>query len=188
MPRSHLPRLLLAFVLVSLLCTVPAATAAAKPCTSENLMPDAGNTSQIRHATRCLLNKERKRRGRRALAASGALTDAAQSYAAQMVRDSFFDHVSPAGSTLLSRIRRSTDYLADAARYTLGENLAWGSGELATPRQTVIAWMRSPGHRRNILDRRFREAGFGVAAGMPGSGISGSATTYANVFGQRVRR
>ncbi len=185
MPRSHLPRLLLAFVLVSLLCTVPAATAAAKPCASENLMPDAGNLTQIRHATRCLLNKERKRHGRRALAASRELRGAAQSYAEQMVRDRFFDHVSPGGTTLLSRIRGTTGYLADKVGYSLGENLAWGSGELATPRQTVIAWMRSPGHRRNILDKRFRHIGVGVAVGAPTDTGGVPAATYTTEFGRR---
>ena len=185
MVRSLPSRLLLALVLVSLLCTVPAAPAAAKPCANQNLMPSQDNIPQIRSATLCLINKERTRRGRRALRASGHLRNAAQSYSEQMVRESFFDHVTPGGTTLLSRIRRTTGYLVDAVRYSLGENLAWGSGELATPRQTVIAWMRSPGHRRNMLDKRFRHVGVGVAIGAPTNVDGMPAATYTTEFGRR---
>ena len=32
--------------------------------------------------------------------------------------------------------------------WSIGENLAWGAGALATPGRIVNAWMRSPGHRR----------------------------------------
>ena len=64
----------------------------------------------------------------------------------------------------------------------LGENLAWGTGALATPRSIMQAWMNSAGHRQNILNREFREFGVGVAAGNP-SARDGLGATYANEFG-----
>ncbi|MGD9694480.1 MAG: CAP domain-containing protein [Thermoleophilia bacterium] len=45
-----------------------------------------------------------------------------------------------------------------------GENLAQTSTCSAAAARTVVnAWLRSPGHRRNLLDRRFRLVGIGVA-------------------------
>jgi uncharacterized protein YkwD len=102
-----------------------------------------------------------------------------------MVRDNFFDHVAPGGSTMLGRVRASS-YLRGTRSWALGENLAWGTGELATPARTVDAWMRSEGHRRNILDRSFREIGIGVSVGAPVD-VSAAlpAATYATEFGSR---
>ena len=56
---------------------------------------------------------------------------------------------------------------ATSRSWSVGENLAWGTGVLATPRATVRAWMHSPDHRANLLDRRFADVGIGVAAGAP---------------------
>jgi uncharacterized protein YkwD len=66
----------------------------------------------------------------------------------------------------------------------VGENIAWGSQELATPRSIVNGWMHSPGHRANILNRRFREIGIGVSRGAPEPGFD-RAATYATDFGAR---
>ncbi|MEO5711249.1 MAG: CAP domain-containing protein, partial [Nocardioidaceae bacterium] len=41
-----------------------------------------------------------------------------------------------------------------------GENLAWGT---ASARTTVARWMRSPGHRKNLLDGSFTRLGVGAA-------------------------
>ena len=59
---------------------------------------------------------------------------------------------------------------------------------LATPRATVRAWMHSPDHRANLLDRRFADVGIGVAEGAPialGAGELGG--TYVTDFGRRRR-
>jgi uncharacterized protein YkwD len=62
------------------------------------------------------------------------------------------------------------------------------SGDLATPRQSVVAWLNSPGHRRNMLNRKFRDIGIGITIGAP-EDISGQpAATYATEFGTRSFR
>ena len=102
-----------------------------------------------------------------------------------MVSDRFFDHVAPGGSTMLGRVR-ATSYLRGARGWALGENLAWGTGSLATPAKTVDAWMNSAGHRRNILDRSFKEIGIGVSLGAPVEVSAAQvAATYATEFGAR---
>jgi uncharacterized protein YkwD len=45
-----------------------------------------------------------------------------------------------------------------------GENIAWGSGGLATPASVFEMWMHSPGHRRNILGP-YRDTGIGLRVG-----------------------
>jgi uncharacterized protein YkwD len=42
---------------------------------------------------------------------------------------------------------------------TIGENLAWGTGVLGTPSRTLVAWLGSPPHRRNLLGPGWREVG-----------------------------
>lgn len=41
----------------------------------------------------------------------------------------------------------------------LGENIAYGM----TPTEAVAAWMKSEGHRANILEKRYTEIGIGIA-------------------------
>ncbi|MEY2443389.1 MAG: hypothetical protein QOJ46_2815 [bacterium] len=148
-------------------------------------MPASDNGATLRSATLCLVNAERTARGLVPLSSNAQLGKAAQNYSQAMVRERFFDHVSPNGSTLLSRVRRGTAYLRGARRYALGENIAWGSGEYASPQETVKGWMESPGHRANILNRRFRHIGVGIAQGAPEDAQGMPAATYTTDFGQR---
>ena len=178
--RCVLPALALAAVLV-----LPAGASAA--CRGAQLHPTAKNAGAVRHATLCLLNRQRARYGLPRLREQHALRKAAARYSKLMVRRGFFSHVSPSGSTMVSRVR-STSYLRGVRSWSLGENLAWGAGSAATPAKIVRAWMRSPGHRRNILDGSFREIGIGVVRGAPRrAGAARAAATYTTEFGHRRR-
>jgi uncharacterized protein YkwD len=127
----------------------------------------------------CLVNGERTSRGLTALRAAQPLRLAAARYSHQMVAGSFFDHVSPSGSTLSSRVR-----LTGYRGRTLGENIGWGTGSLATPVEIVRAWMASPPHRAVMLNRRYREGGVGVASGSP-MGAPGPGATFVLDVGTR---
>jgi uncharacterized protein YkwD len=95
-----------------------------------------------------------------------------------MVRKGFFQH-----GNFVARIL-NTRYVTRRQAWSLGENIAWGTGSLGTPAQTVRAWMRSPGHRANILSRRFRDIGIGIALGAPAEvHASAGAATYTTDFG-----
>ena len=162
--------------------------AAAGGCENAELMPDRANVTQVKKATLCLLNAERRSHGLGRLRSDGRLAEAARRFSAQMVSERFFDHVSPSGSTLTDRVR-ATSYLRGRVRsWSLGENLAWGAGKRATPRSIVAAWMNSPGHRANILDKRFRHIGIGVVTGAPADTRGQAAATYTTDFGFRARR
>ena len=47
---------------------------------------------------------------------------------------------------------------------SIAENIAFGQPSVAS---VNLAWMKSPGHRRNILHRNFRFVGFGKAGASP---------------------
>lgn len=168
--------------------TVPATASAAAPCANAGLVPSATNVAQVKTATLCLLNVERRSHRLAPLSANGQLAKTAQSFSANMVRQHFFDHVSPGGSTLSSRVRGTTYLRGNLRTWSLGENIAWGSSDLATPRQIVRSWMHSAGHRHNILQRSFRHIGVGVAIGAPEDVGTEPAATYTTDFGSRVLR
>jgi uncharacterized protein YkwD len=167
--------------LVALALTTAPATAAS--CANADLQPTKANLAKVRTATLCLLNAERKKQGRSALKSNAKLAGAGNRFARSMVTGRFFDHVSPSGSTPEQRIK-ATGYTNGARSWAIGENIAWGSGSLATPRNTVRGWMKSPPHKANILSRNFDEIGIGVAYGAPQRGV-GQAATYATEFGAR---
>ena len=177
------PRTLVLCGFVAVVFSVVPEKASATGCALGSLPPREESNRSAVNATVCLINLARAHRGLRPLRLNGRLTLAARRHSNDMVRRGYFSHWSLSGSTPLSRIRR-TGYLRGARRYLVGENIAWGSGARATPESIVRAWMRSPGHRANILRRRFRSVGVGIAAGAPPSGVL-HAATYTNTFGRR---
>lgn len=153
-------------------------------CANESALPATDNLPQIRKATLCLVNKQRAKRHLKPFVAQPTLGGVANRFAAELVAEHFFDHTSPTGTTMLERIK-GTSYLKGAvSRWWVGENIAYGTGSLATPKAIVNAWMHSAGHRANILDSHFREIGLGVALGSP-DGPDGA--TYVHDFGRRMR-
>jgi len=172
-------------MLACMALALPSAASAATPCPDAEIMPTKTNSGKVRAATLCLINQERTSRGLSQLRSSRHLQKAATRYSQLMVAQRFFGHVSPSGSTLVKRVRKGTKYLRGARSWALGENLAWGSGRFATPASTVVAWMNSPGHRRNILTRRFRHIGIGIATGAPVATNGLKAATYTTDFGRR---
>ena len=176
-------------VSLSALCALGAAiaptAAAAGPCANADAAPAKGSTPATRAATLCLLNQERAAHNLRPLRSHKRLRVAALRHSAHMARRNFFDHTTPSGTSMTDRIKGS-GYTRGARGWAIGENIAWGAGQLATPRQIVAAWMRSPGHRANILNGSFREIGIGVALGAPVRiAASTPGATYTTDFGVR---
>ena len=165
-------------VAVSAFAVAPAVAAAAT-CAGADRVPTASNDKRATHATLCLLNAERRSRGLRPLRRDAKLTRAALGHARDMVAKRYFDHDSRSGATFIHRIKR-TGWTKARRSYTMGENIAWGGGHLASPRSIVRGWMKSSGHKANILARDFRYVGIGIAHGAP-TGDSGA--TYATDFG-----
>lgn len=150
-------------------------------CPNVDVAPSAESVAVVAGATLCLLNGERADQGLAPLAANDKLDSAAAAYAQDLVAGSYFSHTGRDGSDVLDRIKR-TGYIRDDRAWRVGENLAWGTGALATPASIVRAWMNSPGHRENILNAHYREIGVGVVPGNPAR-PDGAGGTYATAFG-----
>jgi len=155
---------------------------AAAECPDADLDPDATNLGRIRTAILCLHNQIRAERGLPTLRTNKRLRKAAVGHSRDMVTNDYFEHTTPSGVTMVDRILRAHYVRADRG-WSLGENLAWGTGTYATPRGAVDAWMNSEGHRENILRRAYREVGIGVVIGVPST--DGIGATYTLDFGVR---
>jgi uncharacterized protein YkwD len=174
-----------AVAVAGVLAAMVGAAPAHAACAGADVVPSSANAAKVRKATLCLLNVQRRAHGLRKLRANGKLRHAAASYSRLMVSQGFFSHVSPGGSTLESRVN-STHYLDGARSWSIGENIAWGTGRLGTPRAIVKAWMNSPGHRENILNGTYRDIGIGIATGAPiPAGAAARGGTYTTDFGYR---
>jgi len=179
----HRFRPIVALLALATVLVVPS-SAAAKPCKHASAKPGEASERALRLATRCLLNKKRRQHGLRRLRGNGRLHRAAERHGADMARFDYFSHTSRSGASFLDRIRRA-GYLRSVRSWSVGENIAWGTGNLSTPRSIVRAWVHSPGHRANILSRRFREIGIGISFGAPVRASARPAATYTTDFGVR---
>ena len=150
-------------------------------CADQTLAPAPATLAAMAAAQLCLLNGERADAGLPPLKLNAKLSAAAQAYAADLVKGQYFSHTGRDGSTIRTRLG-AVGYLPRNGGWAIGENLAWGTGALATPASIMRAWMNSPGHKENILNPEYREIGIGVVAGNP-STATGAGATYANAFG-----
>lgn len=103
-----------------------------------------------------LVNKERAKVGAAPLRLSAELQEGAAIRAREIAQ--VFSHTRPNGKKCQTVIRNGWD---------IGENIAAGN---STPEEVVEGWMNSPGHRANILDRRYGELGVGYCYDVNGVG------------------
>jgi uncharacterized protein YkwD len=137
------------------------------------------SVAALEEMTLCLVNYERARHDLAPLARNSLLDFASRAHSADIVERQFWSHVNPDGIDPGARMAFAG---YDVTTHATGENIVYGRRkDLAF---MVDGWMRSPGHRRNILSRSFHEIGVGVARGAPDRrGDKGSAVTITTDFG-----
>jgi uncharacterized protein YkwD len=141
------------------------------------------NPTVVRDAMLCEIERVRERRDIRDLRVNEQLDVAASGHATDMWQRRYFSHVSPDGSDLADRARRS-GFAKRGCSWMVGEVLAWGVASRSTAAGTVRAWMNSPGHRRILISRRYGQIGIGLQAGTPFDAYP-TGLTAAAVFGRR---
>ena len=135
-----------------------------------------------------LVNQERKKQGLSSLDWNPTLSGIARLHSRDMASRNYFSHENREGRTFNDRYRRqgfSCWIKAGIGRYSLGaENIyqnnlcrsvtyiksggsvrtvyLWNSPE-EIARSTVAGWMKSPGHRKNILQPFWKTEGIGIA-------------------------
>ena len=185
--RAFLPAaaglLALAILAVALLGAAPADARKQKgSCANAQAEPETISSEQAGEAIRCLINKKRASKGMGGLSSDGNLTDAAQRHTNHMVDHGCFAHECSGEAGMVSRIK-SSGYLNGASSWLVGENIAWGESNLGTPAAIVVAWMNSPSHRANILNKSFDDIGVGVIEGTPSNPGHSNAAVYTTDFG-----
>jgi uncharacterized protein YkwD len=126
-----------------------------------------------------LHNQQRRSHNLRQFCVHPSLQRAARAHSRDMIQRDYFSH------TTKGTNRSGCDRVRNAGyrfRYC-GENIAYGSGSYGEPQSIMRSWMRSSGHRRNILNGRFREIGIGAYTGTY-KGNRG--TMYTADFGTRL--
>jgi len=103
-----------------------------------------------------LTNYQRAKAGLPPLVYEARLSNSAKWKAEDMARRNYFDHADGRGKDFIDR---ASQYGYKEWRY-LGENIAAGQ---SSPEEVVAEWMASPGHRKNILKREYREIGIAYA-------------------------
>ena len=159
------------------------AKASAVPCANTTITPDAANLELVRAALLCLHNQIRVQAGLPTLKDNAKLRKAAVGHSADMVSEGFFDHTSPDGDSFVDRIL-GAGYAKRNDGWTLGENLAWGTGDLSSAKGVMDAWMNSAGHKANILKRAYKEVGIGIKLGVPSD--NGVGATITADFGAKL--
>lgn len=124
-----------------------------------------------------LVNQERSKAGLNALTLSQKLDQAADGHSTRMAAGDFFSHTDPqTGTSAGDRI--------EAAGYTgwstWGENIAAGQ---TTPEAVFQGWMRSSGHRANILNSSFTHMGVGYHSLNNDTGSVNYSRYWTQVFG-----
>jgi uncharacterized protein YkwD len=143
--------------LVLVACLMSAAFSAAQACTRLREAP------ALRSQLLAEVNARRANNRMIALAGDPRLEEAAFAIACENATRNRLSHTTADGSTLTGRVR--------AVRYgwrLLNENLAQ-TGGAAAPATVVQLWMRSPGHRANILTAGTRHFGAGIARSRSGA-------------------
>jgi uncharacterized protein YkwD len=178
MPRRRLVGLCLGAFLALLLVGVPAGTSAKARTQMRSVQAlDAAILREV--------NAVRAEHTLAPLARSSELASAAVSHSRSMVSEGYFSHDSADGSAFWRRIQGY--YGASGYRlWMVGENLVWASPEL-TARQAVEMWMKSPPHRANLLNPKWRQVGISSvwSAEAPGTYGNRPATVVTADFGVR---
>lgn len=115
------------------------------------------STAKMEDQVRQQINAIRQEKGLSQLRHNERLAEVARSYSRRMAEEDFFAHVSPKGDTPAQRVQSAGIFYL-----LVGENL-FTSTNIPQPVPAAIdGWMKSRGHRENILRPEYRETGIGV--------------------------
>ena len=156
--RLSFPLLLL---FVCFVVTTPAQSRAAGFGPMAGSTASTGNETVFAFERRAfdLINNERSKAGVRPLIWVERIANVARHHSSNMAESDFFGHADLQGRTPSDRVSAS----GIGAWTGIAENIVWVSGYDDPVKHAVESWMRSPGHRRNLMDPGYKESGIGAA-------------------------
>lgn len=106
-----------------------------------------------------LINKKRAEAGLESLSWSSDLATLARQHSDDMAEFRYFSHRGNDGTMVDDR----ADKLGISNWTAIGENIAFARGFDDAALCAVDQWMKSTAHQKNLLDKRWKETGIGVA-------------------------
>jgi uncharacterized protein YkwD len=160
--KAFLGRLLICVGLLIVIAgpMVPAAT----PGFFDPAFPAFGNDDKLEDEIFELINSERRKRNLSEFEWDDRLAKIARKYSRKMARGGFFSHYDREGNSVVERA--SDEKVTGWGK--IGENLFFCEGIDDVATVAVKGWLRSPDHKRNMLDRTFSHTGIGVAESRDG--------------------
>ena len=181
---THVLLATIAALLITVVALGPAAARSdAAQCKGADTPAFKMDAREARHATLCLVNKERSSHGLKALHLDGHQQEAAARHNRLMVQKSCFSHQCSGEPDIIGRLEKS-GYLPCNCNWSIAENIAYGGGDTSSPRSIFDAWMGSSEHRMNIMNKSFEAVGIGIDRGSP-EGDGSDAATYTMDFGYK---
>lgn len=177
------------FALLAVSTGSAAAAPTASPsagCKHANAVARSISTRKAEKSVLCLVNKARAKRKLKTAKNQGKLRRAAVKHSRYENRANCIAHQCPGEASFKGRLKRE-GYPGCNCRWSAGEAIGWRRGGGATPKGIVSSWLKSASHRAIVLNRRFDEAGVGIAWGSPraGSPPGQVAGIYTLVMGYR---
>ncbi|MGD0886263.1 MAG: CAP domain-containing protein [Thermodesulfovibrionales bacterium] len=171
--------------ILSMLCMVGITESREKDTNSYRSDRPHIDISRLEKKIHALVNEERKKKGLLVLSWDEGLHEVARKYSQDMGRRHFFSHIDPEGRCFYDRYKAagvecnirigdaiclgaeniSQDNLYSSSLYQHGETLFDWTTEDGIAESVVNRWMRSIGHRKNILTPYFKREGLGVSLG-----------------------
>ncbi|MGI8495955.1 MAG: CAP domain-containing protein, partial [Pyrinomonadaceae bacterium] len=112
-----------------------------------------------------LMNRKRAENGLAPLRWNDDLARVARLHSENMARYEFFSHTGLDGALVNNR----ADALGITRWRSIGENIAFIRGFDNPVESACEKWMLSPSHKENILDKRWKETGIGIAIASDGT-------------------
>lgn len=111
-----------------------------------------------------LINEERRKRNLNSLSWDSRLASLARSYSSKMAREDFFSHTDKNGKNLIDRAKEFnlTNWNG------IAENLYFCKGYDDPAIPAFKGWMKSSGHRSNMLNGSWKSTGIGIAVASDG--------------------
>ena len=116
-------------------------------------IPSIDQTKGVETAVLSLVNQQRQNQGLKPLQMDWELQRVARTKACDMAQKGYFSHTSPTYGSPFDMMKQFGITFKSA-----GENIAQGQ---RTPQEVMDAWMKSQGHRENILKPDFTHIGVG---------------------------
>lgn len=121
------------------------------------MRPMNSKAREVEHLVAKFANERRLQRGLDRLDSDRALTAAAREHSRDMARRWYFDHESKRYGEPTDRVKKY-----DSVSENISKEINWNQSPGSIAGDAIEGWMKSPGHRHNILESNHTRQGVGV--------------------------